>query len=198
MRVSTFPRSDSGRRSGRRCPIHVCRRTEAVPMRAFSRTGSSSPPPAVAAAPLGMRRASAGSIRAGTAATTSSSGEAVGISLKECTATSIAPSSSARSISRTNTPCGPMAAKVGAVDRSPMVDMIASSESWPAASSRGGHTARLSAREMGAAGADAQLHGRDTASRRGRASAGRAKGASGRSRRGAASLPRPWPPERAA
>ena len=104
-------------------------------MRARSPTGSSPPAPS-STAPLRTTSASAGSIRGGTAATTSSSGEVVGRSLKECTATSITPSSKAFSISRTNTPCGPMAAKVGAAERSPAVEMVTSSVSWPAASSR--------------------------------------------------------------
>ena len=118
-----------------------------------------------ALAALRLMKTSRTSSRGRQAASISPSGSSVGMSLAECTARSIAPASSASSISLVNSPLPPTSDSGRSWMRSPEVRItsisIASSAQPCAARERRAHHARLRQRERAAARADAQRHCRD-------------------------------------
>ena len=116
-RVSTLPRNGTMARSGRKRLSSACRRGDAVPT----------------TAPCGRSRrllalrlinASRASSRGRNAASTRPAGKNVGMSFDECTARSMAPASSASSISLVNRPLPPASASGRSWIMSPVVRMV--------------------------------------------------------------------------
>src|SRR5215203_2908563 len=118
-RVSTLPRSGTIVRSGRLRLIIACRRSDAVP--SVAPCGSSAMDFA-----LRLMNASRGSSRSMKADSISPLGSTVGMSLDECTATSIALAVSASSISLVNNPLPPTSASGRSWMRSPLVRITSS------------------------------------------------------------------------
>ena len=128
-RVSRLPRRGSMRRSGRSARISTVRRRLDVPTTA----------PCGRSARLanwGETKASRGSSRSITQASAKPSGRSMGTSLRECTARSARPSSSAVSSSFTNRPLPPTLLRDRSRIWSPLVVIPSSVTWWPCACSK--------------------------------------------------------------
>src|SRR3974390_2609895 len=119
-RVSTLPRSGCTRRSGRRRLAIACRRSEAVPSVAPCGNWTSD-------LATRLMKTSRGSSRSRQAASIRPRCENVGMSLDECTARSLRPSSNPSSISLVNRPLPPNSASGPSWRVSPLVRMMTSS-----------------------------------------------------------------------